>query len=135
MKPLLRPAHTAASKAPLPHVVFELPDLDSDDDASPRTRPAPRPVKRFPTTDSDDDSAPTPAATSSTSETPRRKRTPKTPSKKALREQEQARREAFARDLFHELNRTVFRGGLPDDTALVWNKRLLTTAGRASYKK
>jgi hypothetical protein len=56
-------------------------------------------------------------------------------SKKALQVAEQARREAYAQQLFHELNVSVFNGGLPESTALKWSNRLLTTAGRARWKK
>jgi len=48
---------------------------------------------------------------------------------------EQARREIYAQNLFIELNREVFDDGLPSDTKLIWNKRLLTTAGRAKWNK
>lgn len=54
--------------------------------------------------------------------------------KKAAAEAEQARREAYALDLFNELNSSVFQGELPH-TPLVWSKRLLTTAGRASWNR
>lgn len=61
----------------------------------------------------------------------------KTPrvSKKALQAVEQARREAYAEKLFTELNQSVFKGGLPESTALKWSNRLLTTAGRARWRK
>ncbi|KAI0090038.1 SprT-like family-domain-containing protein [Irpex rosettiformis] len=48
---------------------------------------------------------------------------------------EQTRREKYAQDLFDELNRVVFKSGLPEDTALKWSNRLLTTAGRAKWKR
>ncbi|KAI0762076.1 SprT-like family-domain-containing protein [Irpex lacteus] len=48
---------------------------------------------------------------------------------------EQTRREKYAQDLFEELNRAVFKGGLPKETQLKWSNRLLTTAGRARWKK
>jgi hypothetical protein len=54
--------------------------------------------------------------------------------KKAAAEAEQARREAYALELFNDLNSSVFRGELPH-TPLVWSKRLLTTAGRASWNR
>ena len=65
-------------------------------------------------------------------------RTPSTPrprSKKASVATEQARREAYAQKLFNELNEKVFGGGLPTDTKLNWNNRLLTTAGRAKWHR
>ncbi|GJE87890.1 hypothetical protein PsYK624_039740 [Phanerochaete sordida] len=55
--------------------------------------------------------------------------------KKAQREAEQARREAYAEQLFKELNASVFKGGLPEATPLKWSVRLLTTAGRAKWRK
>lgn len=48
---------------------------------------------------------------------------------------EQARREQYAEGLFTELNQVVFKEGLPKETKLVWNKRLLTTAGRAKWHR
>lgn len=64
--------------------------------------------------------------------------TPKTPrarrGKKAEAETEQSRREAYAQQLFDELNASVFGSGLPH-VKLVWNKRLLTTAGRAKWHR
>ncbi|PFH54709.1 hypothetical protein AMATHDRAFT_135041 [Amanita thiersii Skay4041] len=48
---------------------------------------------------------------------------------------ERARRIKYAEDLFRELNRVTFKGNLPEDTKLIWNKRLLTTAGRAKWHR
>ncbi|KAJ3480158.1 hypothetical protein NLI96_g8545 [Meripilus lineatus] len=62
-------------------------------------------------------------------------RTPRAGTQKALLLAEQNRREAYAQVLFNELNESVFRGGIPKDTALKWNVRLLTTAGRARWHK
>jgi hypothetical protein len=56
-------------------------------------------------------------------------------SKKAIEQAEQARREKYAQDLFDELNASVFKNGLPEKTKLNWNKRLLTTAGKARYHR
>jgi hypothetical protein len=56
-------------------------------------------------------------------------------SKKAIEEAEQLRREKYAQGLFQELNGTVFKNGLPESTKLNWNKRLLTTAGKAKYRR
>jgi len=61
-------------------------------------------------------------------------KTPRT-SKKALELAQQAERAAYAQTLFDELNRTVFAGGLPVETALIWSNRLLTTAGRARWHR
>ena len=55
--------------------------------------------------------------------------------KKALREAEQARREKYAEELFEELNTAVFNDGLPKETKLNWSNRLLTTAGRAKWRR
>jgi ABC-type oligopeptide transport system ATPase subunit len=55
--------------------------------------------------------------------------------KKAKQLIEQARREQYAQDLFDELNQCVFKGGLPKETVLKWSNRLLTTAGRARWKR
>jgi len=41
----------------------------------------------------------------------------------------------YAQELFVELNRLVFKDGLPTNTKLNWNKRLLTTAGRARWHR
>ncbi|KAN0136612.1 SprT-like family domain containing protein [Lactarius tabidus] len=68
------------------------------------------------------------SATSSAAKTPRT-------SKKALALAEQAERAAYAQSLFDELNRSVFGGGLPETTPLVWSNRLLTTAGRARWHR
>ncbi|EMD41531.1 hypothetical protein CERSUDRAFT_110082 [Gelatoporia subvermispora B] len=83
-------------------------------------------------------SQPTVVDTSSIMSTPqstaRRTKTPRM-SKKALLQTEQKRREAYARELFDELNEVVFRGGIPSSTQLRWNNRLLTTAGKAKYHR
>ncbi|KII86319.1 hypothetical protein PLICRDRAFT_56048 [Plicaturopsis crispa FD-325 SS-3] len=55
--------------------------------------------------------------------------------KKTAAAAEQVRREIYAQTLFAELNRTVFNNGLPANTALKWNVRLLTTAGRAKWHR
>lgn len=67
----------------------------------------------------------------------RSKGTYKTPrmTKKAQQAVEQSRREHYAQQLFDELNNRIFKGGLPEDTALKWSNRLLTTAGRARSPK
>lgn len=49
--------------------------------------------------------------------------------------EEQTRREKYAAQLFEELNSTIFDNGLPRETKLNWNKRLLTTAGRAKWHR
>ena len=69
--------------------------------------------------------------------TPAPARLPRTPrtSKKALALAAQADLEAYAQELFDELNGDVFKGGLPASTKLVWSKRLLTTAGRAKWHR
>ncbi|KAH8120669.1 SprT-like family-domain-containing protein [Phellopilus nigrolimitatus] len=54
-------------------------------------------------------------------------------SKKALEEQKLAHLAAYAQELFNDLNQSVFKNLLPKETALVWNKKLQTTAGRAKW--
>ncbi|KAH8988346.1 SprT-like family-domain-containing protein [Lactarius akahatsu] len=66
--------------------------------------------------------------------TPSAAKTPRT-SKKALALAEQAERAAYAQSLFDDLNLSVFGGGLPATTTLVWSNRLLTTAGRARWRR
>ncbi|KAH8977546.1 SprT-like family-domain-containing protein [Lactarius hatsudake] len=66
--------------------------------------------------------------------TPSAAKTPRT-SKKALALAEQAERAAYAQSLFDDLNLSVFDGGLPATTTLVWSNRLLTTAGRARWRR
>ncbi|EIM80885.1 uncharacterized protein STEHIDRAFT_135188 [Stereum hirsutum FP-91666 SS1] len=65
------------------------------------------------------------------------RRTPGAPrtTKKSLQQAEQKRRAEYAQDLFNELNEVVFGGGLPSETKLAWSARLLTTAGRAKWKR
>ncbi|KAF9229539.1 hypothetical protein BS17DRAFT_723424 [Gyrodon lividus] len=55
--------------------------------------------------------------------------------KKAQMTEDQARRERYATELFAELNHDVFGDELPKETNLEWNKRLLTTAGRACWHR
>lgn len=55
--------------------------------------------------------------------------------KKAREAEERQHRETYALTLFQELNTSVFNNGLPHDTPLRWNNRLLTTAGRACCHK
>jgi len=79
-----------------------------------------------------------PTAVDAIPSTPPSKRSPIKPqrtSKKAQLLEEQNRRKAYAQQLFDELNRDVFKGGLPKDTKLWWNNRLLTTAGRAKWHR
>ena len=61
----------------------------------------------------------------------------KTPrmTKKALHLLEIERRHTYAQTFFSELNESIFAGGIPAGTELQWNKRLLTTAGRAHWRK
>ncbi|KAF9456798.1 SprT-like family-domain-containing protein [Collybia nuda] len=66
---------------------------------------------------------------------PRKARQPPCSSKKAKAAAEQAEREAYAQKLFTELNYVVFKNALPKETKLNWNKRLLTTAGRAKWHR
>lgn len=55
--------------------------------------------------------------------------------KKAQDAAEQARREAYAHELFSDLNHVVFDDKLPEDTKLNWNIRLRSTAGRAKWHR
>ncbi|RXW18447.1 hypothetical protein EST38_g7416 [Candolleomyces aberdarensis] len=54
---------------------------------------------------------------------------------KKRKEEQQAQLHSYAASFFRELNLTVFKSGLPVDTKLNWNKRLLTTAGRAKWHR
>lgn len=56
-------------------------------------------------------------------------------SKKSEIAAEQEKREQYAKKLFAELNQTVFKNGIPVDTKLIWNTRLLSTAGRAKWHR
>ena len=56
-------------------------------------------------------------------------------SKKTQQTVEQQKRHNYAQQLFDDLNASVFKGGLPNNTELNWNKRLLTTAGRAKWHR
>jgi hypothetical protein len=56
-------------------------------------------------------------------------------SKRAQAAAERKELEEYAQQFFDDLNKTVFEEGLPRDTKLAWNVRLLTTAGRALWHK
>lgn len=60
---------------------------------------------------------------------------PKRKTKKALQQERQTHLAAYAQALFDELNESVFMNRLPKDTPLLWNNRLLATAGRAKWRK
>lgn len=66
-----------------------------------------------------------------------KKTSTKTPrvTKRAAAAAEHARLDKYAHDLFAELNRAVFDGGIPKETKLMWNSRLLTTAGKARWQR
>lgn len=55
--------------------------------------------------------------------------------KKASKASFVRQRDALAQQLVDELDEAVFKGLLPADLTIVWNGRLNTTAGRASWKK
>ncbi|KAL0576381.1 hypothetical protein V5O48_005602 [Marasmius crinis-equi] len=57
------------------------------------------------------------------------------PSKKALEEARLTALFEYAQNFFHEINAAVFGNGLPRQTELIWNKKLLTTAGKAKWNK
>ena len=78
--------------------------------------------------------SPPPLETPQVSSPAKKGKTPRV-SKKATQAAEQARRESYARQLFNELNTSVFKGELPENTVLKWSNRLLTTAGRARWKR
>ncbi|KAF9535759.1 SprT-like family-domain-containing protein [Crepidotus variabilis] len=62
-------------------------------------------------------------------------RTPRTNSKKAQEKEKRDRLHAYAQQLFTDLNATVFDDQLPTSTQLIWNTRLLRTAGRAKFHR
>jgi hypothetical protein len=59
----------------------------------------------------------------------------KSTSKKSQKIAEQEKRKRYAQQLFDELNLSVFKNGLPANTKLTWNARLLSTAGRAKWHR
>lgn len=67
--------------------------------------------------------------------------TVKTPSKSSRRTASPRKitftrqRDDLAKALIQELDEKVFDNQLPQDIKIVWNGRLNTTAGRASWKK
>ena len=61
--------------------------------------------------------------------------TPRSNSKKAQQLAKQKKLYEYAQEIFTELNESVFKEGLPIDTKLNWNNRLLTTAGRAKFHR
>lgn len=61
--------------------------------------------------------------------------TPRSNTAKAKLIERRQRLHTYAEELFSELNKTVFKGGLPTNTKLNWNKRLLKTAGRAKFHR
>jgi len=62
-------------------------------------------------------------------------KTPRTNTKKSRLQAELQRRQEYAEQIFIELNSSVFKQGLPENTKLNWSKRLLTTAGKAKYHR
>lgn len=56
-------------------------------------------------------------------------------SKKAAADAKLALLASYAQRWYDDLNLEVFDSKLPKDTELIWNKKLLTTAGRAHYKR
>ena len=91
--------------------------------------------------DFDSDDPATPDEFRSPSATPARTRnavpqsTRKLPSKKVKEAARRAHLEAYAANLFEELNQAVFKGELPSSTKLNWNVRLTSTAGKAKWHK
>ncbi|TCD66773.1 hypothetical protein EIP91_000964 [Steccherinum ochraceum] len=127
-KPLSTPTAKRTKKAPRPRQILPSASLPSIPDEYPGIADI---------SDSDDDEIVprTPSKTrkpkSSTSTTS----TPRSSSKKSVAAAEQARRETYARQFFNDLNEKVFGNGLPRETRLNWNVRLLTTAGRAKWRR
>ncbi|KAL5495646.1 hypothetical protein ACEPAI_1109 [Sanghuangporus weigelae] len=74
------------------------------------------------------------SATAPTSPTTTKSKT-KRKTKKVLQQEKQAQLAAYAQALFDELNTSVFMNRLPKDTPLIWNNRLLATAGRAKWHR
>jgi len=72
--------------------------------------------------------------------TPKRKtpstkaKTPRT-GKKAKEAAERERLLDYAKDWFKRLNREVFDMKLPEDTDIIWNAKLISSAGRAHFKR
>ncbi|OSD05797.1 hypothetical protein PYCCODRAFT_1384846 [Trametes coccinea BRFM310] len=111
-------------------------------------RRAPRRVLRDSHVDSDDENpavdspaAPSPfrpfvagARPAAPSPKPVSVKTPRI-SKKMLLQAKKEHLQAYAAEFFKELNEKVFGGGLPENTELVWSNRLLTTAGRANWRR
>lgn len=60
---------------------------------------------------------------------------PRPNTKKARLAADLLKRHEYAQQLFDDLNTAVFKGALPTNTQLNWNKRLLTTAGKAKYHR
>ncbi|TEB39127.1 hypothetical protein FA13DRAFT_1725086 [Coprinellus micaceus] len=89
-----------------------------------------------PDVDTDTEPTPNPPAPRAKNPSPKKKlaRTPRVTNKKRKQDQQEELR-SYAQTLFAEINRTVFQQQLPEDTKLNWNKRLLTTAGRAKWHR
>ncbi|KAL5534616.1 hypothetical protein ACEPAG_1079 [Sanghuangporus baumii] len=75
-------------------------------------------------------SSATAPTTSATTKSKTKRRT-----KKVLQQEKQAQLAAYAQALFDELNKSVFMNRLAKDTPLIWNNRLLATAGRAKWHR
>ena len=126
---LVRAFSTLSSLTTLPDSDSEKKKTRDDDDERPPGTPlATARAVPPPTTPLNAKSKSTPGRTTAKTKTPRT-------SKKALMQAEQEERAAYAQSLFDELNRTVFAGGLPVETTLVWSNRLLTTAGHARWHR
>jgi hypothetical protein len=124
-KPIRLPKHpdagTSRSKAPL-------------EQPTPRTERLPDSESSASESEDDVPSAPGFRTPPRSRASPTKQKVPRlTKAARALAEQRS--REDYAQDFFLELNRDVFGGGLPIETKLIWNKRLLTTAGRAKWHK
>lgn len=101
--------------------------LDSDHVSVPATstrKPKPKPKPK----------------TTAAPSTPRRENTsavPKTPriGKKAKEAAEKEQLLTYAKEWFKKLNREVFSMMLPENTDIIWNPKLISSAGRAHFKR
>ncbi|KAL5535156.1 hypothetical protein ACEPAF_3250 [Sanghuangporus sanghuang] len=120
-------ARTPISPRPYaaPGTQTELPNFFLSEDQPKKT--SGRTKDTNPTKESSSATAPsTPAMTKSKT---------KRKTKKVLHQEKQAHLAAYAQTLFDELNTSVFMNRLPKDTPLIWNNRLLATAGRAKWHR
>ncbi|KAJ8488709.1 hypothetical protein ONZ51_g3407 [Trametes cubensis] len=75
-----------------------------------------------------------PARPAAASPAPSKTKAPRM-TKKKLQQEQRDRLQAYAAAFFKEMNDTVFGGGIPVETELKWSNRLLSTAGRAHWRR